>query len=288
MTEEVGRTRKGTRNAQAYARDRGGSRLLYAFGRLLAAAVLRSWFRVRVSGAQEIPIDGPVILAPNHKNVLDPFFIGTATRRRVRFMAKAELFRGPLSWLFLRLGAFPVRRGQSDAEALDTAATILREGGIVVLFPEGTRVEQPDALGSPRHGAGRLSTETGAPIVPTAITGTSHLWRGALPKLKRVQITFLRPVEPEPPVTGHDPASELIDDRVWPAVQEEYARLVARPGLIAAALAAAGIGGGLVARRRLQASRKPRLVENVDPRRLRPRRARRRRLEWLRVRRLRR
>ena len=286
MTEEVGRTRKGKRNAQAYARNRGGSRLLYAFGRLLAAAVLRSWFRVRVSGAQEIPSDGPVILAPNHKNVLDPCFIGIATRRRVRFMAKAELFRGPLAWPLVRLGAFPVRRGESDAEAVATAATILRAGGIVVLFPEGTRVEQPDALGSPRHGAGRLSTETGAPIVPTAITGTSHLWRGALPKLKRVQITFLPPVEPEPRVAGHDPASELIDDRVWPAVQEEYGRLLARPGLIAAALAGAGIGGGLVARRRRHTSRKPRPVGKVDPRRLRPRRARRRRLEWPRVPRL--
>lgn len=259
---------------------------MYAFVRLLAAAVLRSWFRVRVSGAQEIPSDGPVILAPNHKNVLDPCFIGIATRRRVRFMAKAELFRGPLSWPLMRLGAFPVRRGESDAEAVDTAATILRSGGIVVLFPEGTRVEQPDALGAPRHGAGRLSTETGAPIVPTAITGTSHLWRGALPKLKRVQITFLPPVEPKPPVAGHDPASELIDDRVWPAVEEEYGHLLARPGLVAAALAGAGIGGGLVARRRLQASHKPRPVGKFDPRRLRPGRARRRRLEWLRVPRL--
>jgi len=239
--------------------------------------VLRGWFRVRVSGLEHIPADGGVIVAPNHKNFLDPFFIGVVTRRHVRFMAKIELFKGPLGWLFLRLGAFPVRRGQSDAEALDTAAAILRSGGLVVVFPEGTRVEEPDALGAPRHGAGRLAVQTGVPIV--------HLWRGALPKLRRVQLAFLPAVEAAPPAAGHDPASELIDDQVWPAVQEEYGRLSAKPGLIVAALTAAGVGGGLLARRRLQASRQPRLLGKVDPRRLRPRRARRRGLDRLRIRR---
>ncbi len=273
------------REAHTYAREQGFSGPLYAAIRALATAVLRTWFRVRVSGAEHIPADGGVIVAPNHKNFLDPFFIGIATRRHVRFMAKIELFKGPLRWLLVRLGAFPIRRGESDTEALDTAAAILRAGGLVVVFPEGTRVEQPDALGAPRHGAGRLAIETGVPIVPAAITGTSHLWRGGLPKLRRVQIAFLPPVEPAPPTAGHDPASELIDDRVWPAVQEDYGRLAARPGLIVAALTVAGVGGGLLARRRLRASRQPRLLEKVDPRRLRPHTSRRRRLDGWRRRR---
>jgi 1-acyl-sn-glycerol-3-phosphate acyltransferase len=263
------------RKAHAYARETGFSGPLYAVIRALASAVLRTWFRVRVSGAEHIPADGGVIVAPNHKNFLDPFFIGIVARRHVRFMAKVELFKGPLAWLFLRLGAFPIRRGESDTEALDTAAAILQAGGLVVVFPEGTRVEEPGALGVPRHGAGRLAIETGVPIIPAAITGTSHLWRGALPKLRRVQVAFLPAIEPAAPAGGHDRASELIDDRVWPAVQEEYGRLSARPGVIAAALAAAGVGGGLLARRRLQASRNPRLLAKVDPRRLRPDRARR-------------
>ena len=95
------------------------------------------------------------------------------------------------------------------------------------------------------------------PIIPAAITGTSHLWRGAFPEAQEIQIAFLPAVDRRP-ASGHDPASDLIDDRVWPAVQEEYGRLSARPGLIAAALAAAGLGGGLVASRRLKASRQPR------------------------------
>jgi 1-acyl-sn-glycerol-3-phosphate acyltransferase len=274
VPDDADRLTEAQQKAHAYARGQGFSRTLYALVRVLATAVLRTWFRLRVSGSTQIPSEGGVIVAPNHKNFLDPFFIGIATRRPVRFMAKTELFTGPMGWLFLRLGAFPIRRGESDTEALETAAAILGAGGLVVVFPEGTRVEQPDALGAPRRGAGRLAIETEAPIIPAAITGTSHLWRGALPKLRRIQIAFLPPVEP-PATAGRDPASALIDDRVWPAVQEEYGRLAARPGLIAAALTAAGVGGGLLARRRLQASRKPRLLGKIEPRRLRPRKARR-------------
>ncbi len=276
VSSDADRVIEAERKAPAYARERGFSRPLYAVIRVLARAVLRTWFRVRVSGVEHIPEHGGVIVAPNHKNFLDPFFIGIVAGRHVRFLAKVELFKGPLAWLFTRLGAFPIRRGESDTEALDTAAAILKAGGLVVVFPEGTRVEEPDALGVPRHGAGRVAIESGVPIIPAAITGTSHLWRGALPKLRRVQIAFLPAVEPAASAAGHDRASELIDDRVWPAVQEEYGRLLATPGLIAAALAAAGVGGGLLARRRLQASRKPRLLGKVDPRRLRPDRARRR------------
>ena len=260
--------------AHVYARERGVSRCLYALVRSAAIVVLRLWFRVRVSGAEQIPRQGAAIVAPNHKNFLDPFFIGISTRRHVRYMAKVELFKGPLGWLILRLGAFPVRRGEADADTLDTARAILASGGLVVVFPEGTRVEDPEVLGSPHHGAGRLALETDALIVPAAITGTSHLWRGALPKLKRVQLAFLPPVEPR----RSDGRAEivLIDDRVWPAVRDEYGRLLANPGLIAGVLATLGVGGGLLAKRRLEPTWRPRLIGKVEPGRLRRRSARRR------------
>jgi 1-acyl-sn-glycerol-3-phosphate acyltransferase len=223
---------------------------------------------VRIVGVERIPAQGPAIIAPNHKNFLDPFFVGIATRRHVRYMAKAGLLKGPLGWLLLRLGAFPVRRGEADADALDTARAILADGGLVVLFPEGTRVAESDALGSPHHGAGRLAVETGAPIVPAAVTGTSHLWRGALPHLKRVQITFLAPVQP-PVSPGLAAGATLIDEQVWPAVREEYGRLRSRRGMIAAVLAAAGVGGGLLAKKRYEDRRMPRLLGKVQPRSLR-------------------
>jgi 1-acyl-sn-glycerol-3-phosphate acyltransferase len=268
--------------AHAYARERGVSRPLYAFVRLLATVLLRLWFRLRITGAEHVPAEGAAIVAPNHKNFLDAFFVGLAVRRHVRYMAKVQLFKGPLGRLFLRLGAFPVRRGEADAEAVETALSILARGGLVVVFPEGTRVEQPDALGSPHHGAGRLALDSGAPIVPAAITGTSHLWRGAIPKLRRVQLAFLPPVAPVEDSPGRDQVSELIDERVWPAVQEEYGRLRANPGLVAAGLAAIGVGGGLLAKRQLEARRKPRLLGKVGPRKLRRQKARHRLLKRVR------
>jgi 1-acyl-sn-glycerol-3-phosphate acyltransferase len=151
---------------------------------------------------------------------------------------------------------------------------LLEQGHVVVLFPEGTRVDEPDALGSPHHGAGRLSLETGAPIVPTAIAGTSKLWFGPMPKPRRVRLTFLEPVFPgDGPATAQATA-EVIDEAVWPAVREEYGRLAATPGPIVSALAAAGLAGGLVARRRRRHP-PPRLLGFVESRRAR--RAKRRR-----------
>ncbi len=260
------------RRAHAYARGRGLSLPLYSLVLWPAAAVLRLWFRVRIFGREHIPRSGPAIIAPNHKNFFDVFFVAMATHRPVRYMAKVELFNGPLGWLFPRVGAFPVRRGDADAEALQTAREILADGGLVVVFPEGTRVEATDALGSPHHGAGRLALETGAPIIPAAITGTSHLWRGAVPKTKRVQLAFLPAIASEPALDGHDPASQLIDELVWPAVQERYGSLRASPGLIAALLAAIGVGGGLLARWQHASRRKPDLLRTVDPREARRRR----------------
>ena len=252
---------------------------LYATIRALLVPALRVWFRLRVSGAEHVPPDGAVILAPNHKSFMDAFFIGVALRRRVHFMAKEELFKGPLGWLLARLGAFPVRRGEADAQAMQTARAILGRGDVVVVFPEGTRVEDPNALGSPHHGAGRLALETDAPIVPAAISGTSHLWFGPIAKPRRVQLAFLPGIVP-PPRASPDTVSELVDERLWPAVREEYRRLRARPGIVLTALAAIGIGGGLLARRRARAT--PRILGVVEPLKVRRRTARGRLLKRLR------
>lgn len=171
--------------AHQRARERAVPSLLYALVRVLVVPIIRVWFRLHVFGAENVPPSGGVIIAPNHKSFLDPFFVGAATRRRVRYMAKIEMFRGPLRPLLVRLGAFPVRRGEADGEALQTASEILRQGGAVVVFPEGTRVDEPDALGAPHHGAARLALATGAPIVPTAVVGTAGLWLGPIPKPRR-------------------------------------------------------------------------------------------------------
>ncbi|MGD0452256.1 MAG: lysophospholipid acyltransferase family protein [Solirubrobacteraceae bacterium] len=253
---------------------------LYALVRFLLTPALRLWFRVRISGREHVPAHGAAIIAPNHKSFLDAFFVGIATRRHVRYMAKAELFKGPSGWLLLRLGAFPVLRGEADAEALETARLILEQGGVLVVFPEGTRVEDPHALGAPHHGAGRLALMTGAPIVPAAIAGTQRLWLGPLPKPRRVQVAFLAAIDPARVADHADALSELVDHELWPAVQREYGRELARPGLILAALAAIGLGGGLLARRRARAE--THLLGIVEPLKLRRRKSRKRALARLR------
>ena len=182
-------------------------------------------------------------------------------------MAKTELIEARYGRLLVRLGAFPVRRGQADADALETARVILSQGGLLALFPEGTRVRDPDQLGHPHRGAGRLALETGAPLVPCAITGTQKLFRGGFPVPRRVQVAFSEPIPVSDLAVTPEAASTLIEGTLWPEVEDEYRRLRARPTLIAAGLAALGVGGGLLARSR----RKPKPRRGLDRLR-RPRR----------------
>jgi 1-acyl-sn-glycerol-3-phosphate acyltransferase len=237
--------------AHRLAREKGVSRPLYALVKGILRPVFRVYFRMHVSGAEHVPQEGPAIIAPNHKSFWDSFFLGIAIpRRHLRFMGKSELFEGRRARLLVRLGAFPVKRGQADAEAPETAREILRQGGLLALFPEGTRIRDPDQLGHPKRGAGRLALESGAPLVPAAITGTDHLFAGPVAKPKRVQVAFSEPIPVSRLASTTEAAGELVERTLWPDVESEFRRLRARPGLIAAALAALGIGGGLFIRRR--------------------------------------
>jgi 1-acyl-sn-glycerol-3-phosphate acyltransferase len=236
--------------AHLLAREKGVSKPLYALVRALMAPLLRLWFRMHVSGADHIPQSGAAIITPNHKSFWDSFFIGVCTPRQLRFMAKTELIEARYGRLLVRLGAFPVRRGQSDVDALETARTILRQGGLLALFPEGTRIRDPDELGHPRRGAGRLALETGAPLVPAAITGTDKLFLGPIPKPRRVQVAFSEPILVSELAATPGDAAHLVDEMLWPEVEGEYRRLQARPTLIAAGLAALGLGGFLIRKRR--------------------------------------
>ncbi|MGI8512967.1 MAG: lysophospholipid acyltransferase family protein [Solirubrobacteraceae bacterium] len=236
--------------AHRLAREKGVSRPLYFLVRLFLVPVLRIWFRMHVAGAEHIPREGAAIVAPNHKSFWDSFFVAVATPRHLRFMGKSELFEGPAGRLLVRLGAFPVRRGSSDAAALDTAREILRQGGLLALFPEGTRVRDPNALGAPHRGAGRLALESGAPLVPAAITGTESLFLGPIPKPRRVQVSFSEAIAVQDLPSTPAAAGELVEGKVWPEVQREFGRLRARPTAIAAGLALLGLGGGLAVRRR--------------------------------------
>jgi 1-acyl-sn-glycerol-3-phosphate acyltransferase len=233
--------------AHQLARSKGSNAVLYFLVRLILVPIVRLVFGLTAEGTEHIPRTGPVVIAPNHKSFWDAFFIAAVVRRRVHFMGKAELFTGWRGRLFVALGGFPVLRGASDAEAVETARTILERGDVLALFPEGTRVSDPAKLGQPRRGATRIAIETGAVIIPTAITGTEKR-RRHLPR--RVRIAFGEPI----PVTDLSPTPEhaglLLDQTVWPTISEEYDRLRASPGLVAAGLAALGLGYAVYRRRR--------------------------------------
>jgi 1-acyl-sn-glycerol-3-phosphate acyltransferase len=229
--------------AHRLARENGVSRGLYAVVRALCVPFMRVYFRLRIEGASQIPAEGAAIIAPNHKSIWDSFFIAAATRRPLRSMGKAELFEGRFGRTLVRLGAFPVRRGQSDAEAIETARIILRQGELLSLFPEGTRFREPDTLGTPHRGAARLALETGAPLVPAAITGTQSLFAGPFPKPRRVQLAFSEPIAVQGVAPTPEAAGELLSEQLWPVVSSEFTRLRDRPGVIVAGLAAVGLAG---------------------------------------------
>ena len=241
-------------NAEAhrFAREKGSSKPLFRTVRGAAIPYMKLVYALKIEGAENIPETGPVIVAPNHKSFWDAFFVAAATKRPIRFMGKDELFEGRTGKLLIRLGAFPVRRGASDAEAIETARQILLDGGLLALFPEGTRVRDPTILGKPHKGAARLALETGATIVPCAITGTEKLFAGPLPRPGRVRVAFAEPIPPPEAGAEATPeaAAELVDERLWPEVERTHQRLLSHPGLIAAGLAALGVGAGVAARRR--------------------------------------
>ena len=231
--------------AHALSRKRGTSRLIYGSARVFLTPVAAVWYRFKVTGAEYVPTDGPAIIAPNHKSFYDSFFVGLATKRHLHFMAKTELFEGKSAPLLSGLGAFPVRRGSADPDALETARLHLEAGRVLALFPEGTRFRDPNSLKTPRRGAGRLAIEAQAPIVPCAITGTDHLFAGWFPKPVKVQVSFAPAITPAQLEATPEAAAELIENQVWPAVEREFNALRANPGLAAAILAALSAGGGI-------------------------------------------
>ena len=142
--------------------------------------IARRLYHVRMTGTERIPAEGGVILVANHESMFDPWLLALATPRPVRYMAKAELWRIPLVGRALdAFGTFPVERGTGDGTAMSRAATLLHEGEVIGIFPQGTSKQLP---ARPFHrGAARLALATGAPIVPVRLVGTRGFLRPGRP-----------------------------------------------------------------------------------------------------------
>jgi 1-acyl-sn-glycerol-3-phosphate acyltransferase len=198
---------------------------LYNLIGILSAPVLYGLYRLRARGKENLP-EGGFVLACNHVSSLDPWVLGMPVwpKRFLRFMAKSELYWPPLKYVLNGVGAFPVRRGQRDVQAIETAVQLARDRHVVTMFPEGTRrtkglVKRFEAR--PRSGAARIALEAGVPLVPAAVKGTDQLLR-----LGRLSVVYGTPVEIDD-LRGRDVAE---------AAQEATERLMARIAELEASL----------------------------------------------------
>jgi glycerol-3-phosphate dehydrogenase (NAD(P)+) len=225
-------------------RRRGVNPLVLWLVRAILQPFFHIYFRMVRIGREHIPAEGPVILASNHRSFIDPFVIGTMVRRPVYYVAKRELFEfhPVLTWLLSALGAFPVDRGAGDTDMIETAKGILDRGGIVLMFPEGTRI-RPGSLGKPKRGVGRLALETGAPVVPIAVIGTEDVRRGWRIRPRKVRLRAGPPLR-FPKVEDASPALAMaVTDRIWPCVMLQWEWLGGLPPIRRAAIVGAGTWG---------------------------------------------
>jgi 1-acyl-sn-glycerol-3-phosphate acyltransferase len=188
---------------------------VYLLAGTISWPVVKVGFRLRARGTEHLP-EGGFVLAANHTSNFDPWPLGLPLfpQRQLRFMAKSELFNPILKPILVGGGAFPVRRGQADLEAINRAVELVRDGEIVVMFPEGTRRQKglrKKHEARPHTGAARIALTADAPLVPAAIKGTDRLSR-----LGPLRVVYGQPT----------PLDDLRGQEISPAAREATERLM--------------------------------------------------------------
>jgi 1-acyl-sn-glycerol-3-phosphate acyltransferase len=213
-----------------HAAARKGAGWTYTFARLVLTLPTILIYRVRAIGVANVPRQGALVLAPNHFSQMDHFFAGVFLRRKIRFMAKSQLFGPPvLTYIYKHGGVFPVRRGHHDEEAFRTAYELLDQEEMLLVYAEGGR-QRSGEMGEPKPGIGRIALESGAPIVPVAIHGSARVRGWKRLHFPKVTIQFGEaisfPAEADPSRERQLEAATEIFDRV----RELYAGLAIRSG----------------------------------------------------------
>jgi 1-acyl-sn-glycerol-3-phosphate acyltransferase len=203
-----------------------GAGWTYDLVRVIVSPIGIFLYRCRSIAVENVQASGPVILAPNHFSNFDHFFAGIYTRRRIRFLAKSQLFgkNALLTYIYRVGGVFPVRRGHHDEEAFITAHAILENGGCVLIYAEGGR-SRTGGLGQVRPGVGRLALESGVPVVPVAIHGSAGVRKWRKLRFPKVTVQYGEPITL--PVVASPTREQQLDaaNQIFDRVREMYARL---------------------------------------------------------------
>jgi glycerol-3-phosphate dehydrogenase (NAD(P)+) len=232
-----------------YTRKHGVNWVLYLLARIFMTPFCLVYFRYHREGKEHGKLKGGLIVASNHRSFFDPFLIGGILpwRRPMNYVAKVELFRNPIqAWWISRLGAFPIRRGESDEDSMTTARMVVERGGTVCIFPEGTRIRS-GSLADPKRGVGRLALETGAPVLPTAVIGTEHVRRGWKIRPRRVSVRLGRAIRFPRATEPSQALAEKVTQRIWPNVLLQWEAMGGLPPMRRAAVIGAGSWGTAVA-----------------------------------------
>ena len=167
--------------------------MLYALLQIFIRLYFSLLFRAEITGQENVPADGGVIVAANHLSNWDPPLLATFLQRHVNYMAKEELFENPIFSAAIRsCHAFPVKRGEADRGAIKTAVGVLKAGHCLGLFPEGTR-SKDGQMGKAEAGGALIAAMTGAPVIPAAIIGTGDIFSGGNP-FPRLKVSYGSPL----------------------------------------------------------------------------------------------
>ncbi|HHN64612.1 MAG TPA: 1-acyl-sn-glycerol-3-phosphate acyltransferase [Nitrospirae bacterium] len=187
--------------------------VIYYFFKVLFTLIYKILFRYTVEGEHNIPRTGGVIIASNHLSYLDPILIGISMKRQAYYMAKASLFKNPLISWFVRIFSIPVDRESPKPSTIKEAVKILKEGRVLVLFPEGGRSRSGE-IGGGKRGVAMIAAMSKAPVVPAYIEGTDRaLPRGAkFIRPVRVRIVFGKPIEIQSTESSRDYQKRLAEE----------------------------------------------------------------------------
>ena len=163
----------------------------YKFLKPILSPIFKFWYRPTIINKEYIPTEGPIIIAGNHKNIMDQCLVIIATKRIIHYMAKNEYFEGPFAWFFKITGCISVNRQIHDKEATAKAIDVLNDKGAIGIFPKGTRNKTKEILLPLKMGAVSMAKKTKALIVPFAITGDYHF------RTKNLKIKFGKPFKVE-------------------------------------------------------------------------------------------